>query len=189
MFAKVQPLIDSDDPADWRRAKRQYIDSFQKRFPESSHNGQIEQFERRLAMHLAEKRFKSNQRLDRPARSEAEQRFAEAHRYERFGDRLTAWQKYEALADLFVLSKDPMDLAYADLAKRQIGRIQTARGPQNGSKQFVEEKLAQAQALIGAGNLLAARRLLRGIVSLYDGNRELKPLVDQARKVMRQLDG
>jgi hypothetical protein len=180
--------MESDDPADWRRAKGQYLDSFQERFPDSPHGEQIEQFERRFAMHLAEIRFKNNQRLGRSARSEAERRFAEANRYERFGDRLTAWQKYDALVLLFKPSEDPMDRAYVNLAQRQIGRIQAAGGAQEGPRQFVEEKLAQAQSLIEAGNLLEARRLLHGIVSLYDGNRELKPLVEQAREVMRQLD-
>ncbi len=189
LYAKARPLMESDDPTDWRRAKRQYLDSFQERFPDSPHREQIDQFERRFAMHLAEKRYKNNQRLDRPARSEAERRFAEAHRYERFGDRLTAWQQYEAIVHLFKRSKDSMDRAYVDLAKRQISQIQVAKGAQDGSKRFVEKKLAQALSLIEAGNLLAARRLLHGIVSLYDGNRELKPLVDQAREVMRQLDG
>jgi serine/threonine protein kinase len=188
LFAKAKPLMESDDPGDWRHAKIQYLDSFQERFPDSRYGEQIEQFEQRLAMHRAETRFKNNERLGRPARSEAERRFAEAKRFERFGDRLTAWQKYEALVVLFESSQDPVDHAFIDLARRQIGRIQAASEGQTGQTQLVEEKLAQAQTLIDAGNPLEARRLLQGIVSLYDGNRELRPLVKQAREAMRQLD-
>jgi hypothetical protein len=189
LFAKARPLMESDDPGDWRRAKQQYLDSFMERFPDSRHAESIAQFEQRFAMHRAETRFKNNQRLGRSVRSEAERSFAEANRYERFGDRLTAWQKYEALVLLFMPSEDPMDRAFVDLARRQIGRIEAAKGAQEGQSRFVEEKLAQAQSLYETGNLLEARRLLHGIVSLYDGNRELKPLVEQARELMRQLDG
>ncbi|MEO2047401.1 MAG: hypothetical protein ABGX16_12605, partial [Pirellulales bacterium] len=188
LFAKAKPLMESDDPGDWRRAKNQYLDSFLERFPESRHGEQIEQFEQRLAMHRAETRFKNNERLGRPARSEAERRFAEAMRFERFGDRLTAWQKYEALVVLFESSQDPVDHAFIDLARRQIGRIQGANGGQTGQTQLIEEKLTQAQTLIDTGNPLKARRLLHGIVSLYDGNRELRPLVKQAQEAMRRLD-
>ena len=189
LFAKARPLMESDDPSDWHRAKQQYLDSFEARFPASPHAQQIEQFEQRFAMHRAETRCRNNERLGRPARSEAESRFAEANRYERFGDRLTAWQKYEALVLLFKSSEDPMDRAFVGLARRQIGRIQATQGAKLESRRFVEEKLAQVQALLEADNLLEARRLLQGIVSLYGGNRELKPLVEQARQVMRKLDG
>lgn len=188
LFAKAQPLMESDDPSDWRRAEDQYLESLRRRFPDSKYAEQIQQFDIRFAMHRAETRAKNNERLGRPTLSEAERRFAEASRFERFGDRLTAWQKYESLVQLFKQSEDQYDRAYVNLARRQIGRINADSDSQKDITAFVEENLLQAQALAESGRLLEARRVLHSIVSLYDGNREMKPLVDRAREQMQQLD-
>ncbi len=188
LFAKAQPLMESDAPSDWRKAEALYLHSFRKRFPDSKHAEQLQKFGTQFDMHRAETRTKNNERLGRPAQSEAEQRFAEASRYKRFGDRLTAWQKYEALVRLFNQSDDAYDQAYVNLARRQIGQIKQDRSSQEGRTAFVEENLSQAESLIESGQLLDARRILSSIVSLYDGNREMKPLVDRAREMIHQLD-
>ena len=190
LFAKAQPLMESDDPTDWRRAEDQYVQSLRERFPDGKYAEQVRQFDERYNMHKAEIRANNDERLGRPSKSEAERLFIEARRFERFGDRLSAWQKYESLVELLnrKASDDPYDRAYVGLAQRQIGRIKAASDSQGDLGTFVEERLAEAESLSDEGQPLDARRMLRSIVTLYDGNRELKSQVARAREMIDQID-
>ncbi len=188
LFAKARPLMESDIPLEWKRAEEQYLNSLRERFPESKYADQLQEFDKRLAIHRAETRVKNNQRLGKKPLSEAERQFGEASRYERFGDRLSAWQKYEALVNLFVDSDETYDRAFVELARRQIDRIKADQTTAESQTDFLEGQILRAQQLTKDGNLFEARRLLDSIVSLYEKNRELKPLVDKARDEIRRLD-
>ena len=188
LFAKAKPLMESDNSYDWKRAEEQYLVSLRERFPDSQYAPQIEEFTNRVEMHRAETRVKNNQRLGRPAESKAERHFGEGLRYEGFGDRLTAWKKYESLVNLFENSDDPTDQAYVKLAKRQISRIKSDQSTAADQATFVRQHLERAESSVESGNLLEARRILDSVISLYDGNQEVRPLVEQARTQMRNLD-
>ncbi len=188
LFAKALPLMESDEPGQWSRAEERYLSSFRKRFPDSDHADEIAEFDRRVAIHRAETRFNNNQRLGRPAQSEAERKYGEARRYEQFGDRLSAWKKYEALVNLLADSEEKYDRAFVELARRQIGRIKAQRGSAGSQSEFLELQLAKANELIQEKDLFGARKILDGIVELYENNQELRPLVEQARDEMRRLD-
>lgn len=188
LFAKALPLMESDEPGQWGRAEKQYLSSFRERFPDSEHAEQIAEFDRRVAIHRAETRFKNNQRLGRSPLSEAERKYGEARSYEKFGDRLSAWKKYEALLNLFVDSEERYDRAFVELARRQIGRIKAEQGPAGSQSEFLELQLARANELIEARDLFGARKILDGILELYGNNREVQPQVEQARDAMRRLD-
>ena len=188
LFAKAKPLMESDDPALWQRADQQYLRPLRSRFPDTQYAAEIQDLEDRLVMYQAERRIENNERLSRAPQSEAERRYAEAWRYERFGDRLAAWRKYDALIQLFSDSEDPYDRAFVKLARRQVRKIKDDQGAVEDQAAFLQQHLDRAEALVEAGKLLEARRILDSVVSLYDGNQELQPLVDRARARMRQLD-
>jgi len=189
LFAKAKPLMESENVLDWKQAEQRYLNSLKERFPDTKYADQIKLFEDRFAMHRAEKRVMNNERLGRQPQSESERQYVEAWRYEQIGDRLTAWQKYEALVNLFFKSNDAVDLAFVNLARRQIRLIKSEQGPGEGQSAFVLKQLDRARDLAKAGNPLQARRLLDSLVSLYEDNRELQPLVEKARAQLRQLDG
>ena len=131
-------------------------------------------------------------RLDRFGRTpetEAERLYAEARRYERFGDRVTAWQRYEGLVNLLDESDDLSDRAFVELAKLRIGEIRAQAQQQQQLADFVAEQLAKADELAADNQTLAAREVLTTVISLYDGNQELEPLVDKARQRKAELDG
>jgi len=188
LFEKALPLMQSERPTDWQRAKLLYLDSLRERFPDTKYAPQLKDFDERYAMHRAEMRMKKNQRLGQPAESEAERRYGEAWRFEQFGDRLTAWRKYEALVNLFAKDQDVDVQAYVRLARRQVERFKADDRPEQDLATYVQQHLERAQSKWEAGNLLEARRIVHSIVSLYDGNRELQPLVERARELLKQLD-
>ncbi len=188
LFAKAKPLMASESPVDWKRAEQQFLKPLLERFPETSHAAEIDAFFDQYAMHRAEERIKNLRRFSRQPKSEAERSFAEAWEYQRFGDRLTAWQKYSAVIQLFADSTDPDEQVYAKLAKRQIERIKTDKQSSSDQIGFLEQHLEQARSLAEQGQLLEARRILDSLISLYARNQELRPQVERAREQLRLLD-
>jgi serine/threonine protein kinase len=188
LYAQAKPLMESDDPVDWNRAQQQYLTPLLERFPDTQYAESIDAFHERYTMHRAEERIKNLSRFAREPKSEAERAFAEAWEFERFGDRLTAWKKYESLAQLFQTSPDPDERVYVRLAKKHIDRIKFDQVSSTDQVEFLTEALARAQQLAQTGELLEARRTLDSILSLYGSNQELSHLVEQARQQLQRLD-
>lgn len=187
LFAAAAPLMASDKPVDWRRAKEQYLEELLTRFPETTHKAKIAEFEDRYAIHRAEERIKNLDRFGKSPGSDAERLYAEGWRFERFDDLLSGWRKYEAVlkkADL----KDVDQRALATLAHRGIERIKTQVDSQQELSELVQAKLDEASILVSQGKELQARLLLDKIVSMYDGNRDVRTSVDEARKRIIELD-
>ncbi len=59
-----------------------------------------------------------------PLKNEAERLYAEAHKFERFGDTATALDQYRSMETL--LADDTKYRPYVNLARRQIARIEFA---------------------------------------------------------------
>ncbi len=188
LFASAKPLMESDSPVDWKRAEQQFLRPLLERFPETSHAAEIEAFNERYAMHRAEERIKNLGRFGRQPKTAAERAFFEAWKDQNSGDRLSAWQKYEALVMLFAKGTEPDDQAFVKLAQRQIERIKSDQQSSADQIAFFEQHLQQAQSLAESGKLLEARGILDSLISLYAGNQELRPLVERAREQLRVLD-
>jgi eukaryotic-like serine/threonine-protein kinase len=187
LFAAAAPLMASEDPVQWRRAKDQYLDELLSRFPDTKYKDEIEKFEDRYAVHRARERIKNIDRFGKSPESEVERLYAEGWRFERFDDLHTAWQKYEA-----VLKKaDRGDIdqrAYATLAKEGITRIRADVDAGLEVADLIQEKLDEASRLAQQGKKIQARVVLDKIVSMYGKNAEVRPLVDQARSQIAQLN-
>lgn len=186
LITRLKPLMESENVVDWKEAES-LIAELLENYPNTEFQDEIANFNARYAMYRAETRARNNERLGRSADSEAERLFTEAWEYEKMGDRMTAWQKYEALISLFNKSDDEFDHAYVGLARRRINSIKS--DPGNGETQldFVRDQINKAKRLQDSGDLVEARRILDSVVALYDGNQELQPLVDQARSLMQNL--
>ncbi len=189
LFASAKPYMDSESPVDWKRAEEQYLKPLLEQYPDTKYADEIQKFEDRYLMYRAQTRAKNNERLGRTADSEAERLYTEAWNYEKRGDRITAWQRYEALATMFGKSEDQYDRAFARLARQRILNLRTDPDDGKSPADFVRDQLAESQSLIQAGDLFQARRILDGIISSYKDNRELQPLVDQARAQIQKLSG
>ncbi|MCH2113353.1 MAG: serine/threonine protein kinase [Pirellulales bacterium] len=188
LFAKAKPLMASESAVDWKRAIDQYLVPLRERFPESQYAEEIQAFEDRYAMQRAEARIEKHQKGGVKARSEAERRFAEAWKYEQFGDRYTAWEKYEAMINVFGDTEDPEDRALVNLARLKIRQIKAGDDREDGLASFFRSKIDHANDLAEEGDSLKARDLLDSLVTLYASNQEVRSLVDEVRDLIRQLD-
>jgi hypothetical protein len=193
LFAKAKPLMDSELATNWKQAQTDYIDELEQRFPDTKYRDQIDEFKLRQAIHVAEERIKNLDRFGRDPESELDRRYAEALRFERFGDRLTAWQKYDALLKLYGNKSDLKldEKAIIALTRQHIDDIRSAARAQRSDQEIaaiVRDKLSQAKELAKTSPV-QAREMLESLIELYDGNLEVASLVAEAREQIRQLRG
>lgn len=185
LFARAQPLMESADPVAWQTARREYLEPLLERFPQGKHAAWARQQVDVIEMHLAEQRLRNHARLGRLPTSEAERLYGEAWRYEQFGDRVTALERYRALLDL--LPDDESNRPFLNLARRQIAAIESNAEPTD-RLQLVESALERAEEQHRQGQVLEARKTWSSVVALYADNQELEPLVARARKRLEGLD-
>ncbi len=183
LFAKAQPYMESDDPVQWREGIDKYLQPMVNRFPDGKHAAVAKEFIEKAEVQRLKRRLISNARLNRPTTSEPERLFMEAWRFEQFGDRITALEKYRSLMELLKDSKDHQD--FVALAKLEISEIEATTDAKLDRVEFVNSSLAKAEDLYGQGRLLDARKIWDSVVTLYAANQELDLQVRYARARMK----
>ncbi len=179
LFADAQALLAAGEGADLQRLRREYLEPLLTRFPQGRHAEWAQQQLDEHDMHLAEERLRNRLRLGKPLGSEGERLYADAARYEQFGDRVTALEKYRDLTR--VLTDQVEHRAYLNLARRQIAAIEQGPPTTADRLQIVEAALAKAESQFHSGQVVDARQTWESIVNLYSTNREMEPLVERAR--------
>lgn len=180
LFARAEALMKSEEPTDWGDAYDKYLKPLQQKFPQGKYADQVQQYVDQVEMHQAERRARATAKTGRDPNSEAERLFLEADRYEKFGDRISALEKYESMV---VLLKDrEQDRAFVMLAKKRIQEIEAAGGDPVDRVQMVDQSLARADELAQQGKTIEARTIWNSIMTLYAGNQELEVQVRQARQ-------
>ncbi len=179
LFAKADQLMASDDASNWLKAEKEYLKPLLQKYPTGKFAPQVQQHLDKIEMYRAEERFKINAKLGRELKTEGERLYADAWKYEQFGDRISALEKYHSMVNL--LQANPEARPYANLARRQIARIEASGGGKDDRLKIVNAALAAADEHYQAGRVLKAREIWTSLVTLYESNRELKPQVRRAK--------
>ena len=76
---------------------------------------------------------------------------------------------------------------YVNLARRQIAKI-VSKPPSSTEelRRFLMEKLEQAENMYNNGDAIGAKQIWDGIVNLYNGNKEMLPIVEKAQARLGQ---
>lgn len=188
LIAAAAPLMASDDPVQWQRAEDQYLAELFERFPETKKDAAIREFQLRYAIHRATERVKNIDRFGRKPGSDAERLYAEGWRKERFGDLESALTLYRDVIREVPEDDDIDNQAFLTLAREGVGRITDEADAQREASELLREKIDEAQSLAADGQSLQARLQLDKIVALYDGRRDLKSLVDEAKQLLEKLE-
>jgi serine/threonine-protein kinase len=189
LISKLTPLIESDNKVDWNRAE-DLIAVMKDNYPESEFlKREVKEFEAKVLMEQAETRATNNERLGRPPDTEAERLYSKAWKFEKANDRMTAWDEYQGLIELFGDSKDELDQAFVALSRRRIQNIRDNPEAAQSQLDFVRDRIAEAKKQKDQGNVIKARDILESVISQYGNNQELQSLVDQARSLMQSLSG
>jgi len=183
LFAQARPLMDSEDPLVWREAVDRYLQPMLERYPDGENAVVAREFVEKVEVHRLQRRLINATRLNRDPESEAERQFMDAWRFEQFGDRISALDRYRGM---IVLLKDrPDDRLFVALARLQIAGIEEAADGSQDRVGFVNGSLSRAEDLLAAGRRLDAEKIWNSIISLYSANQEFEPQTKYARARLR----
>ncbi len=177
-FAELEQPMSSADSSDWFGVDYK-LDDFLDDFPDSEHAAQVQQWLDRVGMARAESKAERREKDGRDPESQAERLYMEARQFERFGDRLTALQKYEGMQPLF--ENDEQARPYVNLARRQARKIKDSIGGENDPVAFVRQQIADADRLYMDGHKIQAQKRWQSIVSLYQDSAEHQAAVRRVR--------
>jgi serine/threonine protein kinase len=178
LLARATTFMEDENPAEWTKAEESLAD-LQRRFPEGQSASTVQQYVDKIEMYKAEEKmkFRTLRRLD--PTSEGERLYSQARQYEVFGDRITAYEKYESM--IRVLGDAKESRPFANLARRQMAAIDAASDGKPDRVKVVTEALQKAEDLYKNDNVMEARKMWNSIISLYEKDRELKPQVRKAK--------
>ncbi|MFO7903207.1 MAG: serine/threonine protein kinase [Planctomycetota bacterium] len=179
LHARAETLMRSDDPLDWFNAESKYIERLQEKDTEGIYEADVERWIDKIEMHRAHRRYELHVRFGKAPESEAERLYARAHEYEKNGDRVTAYRKYQSMLNL--LDDSPEYRPFMKLAKRRMREIKQVEIGTEERFKIIARSLDRADRLQAEGKRSEAERIWQDIVILYGDNKELKPLVERAR--------
>jgi eukaryotic-like serine/threonine-protein kinase len=183
---KAEELLASESWIDHKRAQTDYLEPLLRIDPDGPHAAwvQAEMNEIEIEGELAQ--LDTKIRRGTPFEAEGERLYAQALRFEQFGDLLTARDRYRAMRQ--VLDSQGKDRVWFNAANRRIAQIESDTGGRNSPRQeLLLKKLGEAEQMIAAGKLVDARVLLQAIIELYRENVELMPLVERAEMLNKDI--
>lgn len=183
LFARAEKFMNSSEPNDWVHAERD-LRTLLGRYPQGTHTQQAGLWLDQIEMHRAERRVETNIRFGREPTTEAERLYVEAQQYEKFGDRLTALDKYEALPKVISASEETRP--FLNLARRQAEKIKHSVGGETDRTAFIRNQLEQAEQLYLEGKKLLAREKWQAIIQLYGNSSEFDVFTSQARQFLAE---
>lgn len=191
LFAQAEALMATQDDAKWLTARDRYLKPLLKKYPQSQHASKAQEYLEQIELTFLERQARSREARNVEPKSPAEAVYREARRYERFGDRITALQKYESLIDIFK-NETGDNLLFVKMARREVARLQEEGLEKLDVVQIVENALQRADQLEASGvasNRIEARRIWSSIVELYADNQELAAHVETAQERLSRKAG
>ncbi len=182
---RAESLLQRDDGIARNDARDRYLLPMLERFPNGEHAAWAQEELEKIEMFNAEDRMRRNQRMRIPPTTEGERKYMEAQNFEIFGDRLTALNMYHGIVDL--LKDQPESRPFVNLARRRIESIESNPPNIDELRRFLREKLDQADKMYQEGDVIRAKQIWDGIISLYNGNREMIKFVEQAQGRIEKL--
>jgi len=178
LYARAAKDMVSTNPATWGNAE-QTLKTMLSRYPQGAHAEQAQEWLDQIEMFRTESRIEMNLKVGKEPRTEAERLYLSALQYEKFDDRVTALEKYDAMQKL-LSPDDPENRPYLNLARRQAAKIRAQVHGDTDRTAFLKDQLEQADKLFAEGKKLAASDKWRSILQLYGNNTEFETFTQQA---------
>ncbi len=185
MRSRAEALMAQETRSALSRARISYLEPMLRKFPEGTHAEWAEEQIERVEMVEAEHALSVKINRNLPLKNEAERTYAEAHRYERFGDAATALDQYRGMVTLF--AGDEQYRPFVNLARRQIAEIEREGLDEGEAAEIIRAKLDEADRKLEAGRVVAARKIWYGVVELYGNHANVAPLVAQAQDRLAEI--
>lgn len=183
LFQRAAVLMESEDPALLRKAQDDYLSLMIQRFPEGKHAEKVREWNDKVDIVRTESKITAYKKNGGDLKSEAARIYMEGSRYEDFGDRVSALEKYKSMVQLFE-DKDPEDRPYVLLARRQIAAIESNNDKSLDRIKVIKEVLDQADRDYAEGKVIQANKTWESVWLLYGDKREFDALTKRARRRM-----
>ncbi|MBX3420863.1 MAG: serine/threonine protein kinase [Pirellulaceae bacterium] len=184
LYHSAQKLLASPEWIDWNQARDSYLSQLIQRYPDGQYRQWAEEKIDWVSAREAERRMERDERLGRQEDwTLAQVKYAEARRFERFGDYATAREKYQVLHKRFAGQADAHSMLL--LAAEGLDRLDKSSNSQP-LHELLTKKLQEADQAAADGRVTEARSTWQAIVGLYAGNQSLAQQVQQAQS---RLDG
>jgi serine/threonine-protein kinase len=179
LFARAKPLMDSDNPGDWEKARREYLEPLASRFPDNPHKAEVEAFRQMLDDVAIESRLSQRSRRGGGRASEA-QRFYEAGlQRQQAGDVDGARKLWRAIGLAFGSVNG--ERRWVVLAGKALA--DTEPTPADPSRyQAAREALEQARVHRDAGRKPQAEAIWQGLEDLYRDDAGAKTLLEEIKR-------
>jgi outer membrane protein assembly factor BamD (BamD/ComL family) len=185
LFSQAEKYLASEKWVDWNQARDVYLAEIVERFPNGQHADWAQEKISWVNAREAERRMERDERLGRKdGWSQPQIQYSEAREYERFGDQVTALEKFRAIQNLFANQEDARPIVF--LAGEGIQRIKES-GEENSLQALLTKKMEQAQQAYDRAQIANAKLTWEAIVELYSGNQQVSPIVEQAKARLEEL--
>ncbi|MDZ4848084.1 MAG: serine/threonine-protein kinase [Pirellulaceae bacterium] len=178
LMAKAQPEA-------YEQARDLYLLQLVARFPDGPHATWAREQLDIVDMDSAERKMERNRRFNRDAASEGERKYEEAQQFKRFGDRVAAMERYQAIIDL--MQDIEKERAFVNLSRRQIARLKIDPPSIEEAQKLLSKKLEDADAQYRKGDVVSPKKTWESIVTLYNGNQSMSEYVEQAQSRLDQM--
>ncbi len=185
MYQRAAKLMVNKDKLSYINARDWYLLPMLAQYPNGEHADWAKTQLDIIEMEAAEDLLERHNRFNQDPSSEGERRYAEARRYERFGDRITALERYRAIVELFKGNEEARP--FVNLSLRQIATIEADPPDKAELLAFLNSKLDEADQLYISGDVVAAKKIWDSILSLYNGNAEMLSVVSRAQGQIDRL--
>lgn len=185
LYKRSEQYLASEKWVDWNEARDIYLRQLIERFPDGPHADWAQEKISWVNAREAERRMERDERLGRKdGWTPAQIQFAEARGYERFGDNVSALEKFRAIQNLFADQAESQAIVF--LAGEGIQRIREA-GEEGSLQALLAKKMEQAQQAYDRAQIAAAKLTWEAIVELYSTNQQVTPIVQQAQQRLDEL--
>lgn len=184
--SRAESYLSSDKWIDWNQARDNYLQQLIERFPDGQYAQWAQEKINWVNAREAERKMDREERLGRKdGWSQSQIQYAEARSFERFGDLVTALEKFRAIQTLFADQPDSQPILF--LAGEAIERIQQA-GAVDTLQALLTQKMQQADEAYEQARIAIAKSTWEAIVELYGNNQQVAPIVDRAKERLAELD-
>ncbi len=165
LWARAQPLMRSDAPADWERAWTEYLEPLSRRFPDQ-HADEIKAFRARTEPAAELRKALAVGRVAKPS-SEAERFYQDGVKLCQAGDFAGARRNWERVATAF--AGIDSESRWVELARQAIGRLPPQEGAlkRPESAATIRAAIDRAKGLRQEGKAAEAAAVLDALESLY----------------------
>lgn len=185
LFSKSEQYLASEKWVDWNQARDVYLRQLVERFPDGPHADWAYEKINWVNAREAERRMERDERLGRKDNwTPAQIKYAEARGFERFGDQVSALEKFRAIQNLFADQAEAKPIIF--LAGEGIQRIREA-GEAGSLPALLTKKMQQAQEAYDRAQIANAKLTWEAIVELYSGNQQVAPIVQLAQDRLDEM--